>query len=295
MSSPTVVAAGCLVTRGTADNTEVLLVHRPKYDDWSLPKGKQEGDEHVIETAVREVQEESGLLVALRQPLPSRHYKVEGQPKDVHYWRAVVRLDKGFTPTQEVDEIRWLPLAEAARTVSHPKDASLVRSASDEVGTPFILLRHGHATKRSAWSGEDIERPLNRDGMLQSDRLAPRLAAYGVERVHTSAARRCRQTMIPYAQDAGLAATIEPELTEQAYQVAPDQARARVRELLADAVHSGEATVLCGHRPYLPELVDYLIEGTRLSRPQDTVPTASMLVLSATSEGITALEHHLPT
>ena len=74
----------------------MLLVHRPKYNDWSLPKGKQDEGEHVTETAVREVAEETGVTVALRQPLPERQYKFSGDDKVVHYWRAEVLVDKAY-------------------------------------------------------------------------------------------------------------------------------------------------------------------------------------------------------
>ena len=302
MGADLIVAAGCLVTRGLGADVEVLVVHRPRYDDWSLPKGKQESGEHITETAVREVLEETGIQVALKQPLPQRSYKVSGQPKVVHYWRAEVVGDKGFVPNREVDDIGWLPRPQAAELVTHPLDAALIQLAGDPVATPVVILRHGHATKRAAWSGADVDRPLDPEGVAQSDALVPRLAAYGLERVHTSAARRCVQTVCPYADHQGLAVVAEPELTEQAFTGSPVPAKARVAGLVADAIRSGEPTLLCGHRPYLPELVDHLLEGSTLQGPQDAVPVASMIVLHFLSqqEGTgelthtaLALEHHL--
>ena len=130
-----------------------------------------------------------------------------------------------------------------------------------------MVLRHGHAVKRSAWSGEDSERPLDTLGVEQSDVLVDRIAAYGVQRIHTSAARRCVQSVTPYAERAGLPVVYEPALTESAYEEAPAAGNERAAGLLADSVRSGQPTVLCGHRPYLPELIDHLLEGSGLTAP----------------------------
>lgn len=309
MSTELIVAAGCLVTRGSGDDAEVLLVHRPKYDDWSLPKGKQDAGEHTTETAVREVLEESGVQVALRQPLTQREYKLNGQPKLVHYWRAEVVNDKGFVPNREVDEILWLPAADAGARATHPLDGELIRRASDQPSVPFLVLRHAHAAKRAAWAGDDVDRPLDPDGVGQADALVPRLAAYGLERVHTSAARRCVQTVCPYADSHDLAVITEPELTELAYLEAPETTKARIAALATDALRRGEATLLCGHRPYLPDVIDHLLEGSGLTGPRDTVPVGSMIILHLAPQSqsapqpdsapqrephhVIALEHHL--
>ncbi|HVQ17597.1 MAG TPA: NUDIX hydrolase [Actinomycetes bacterium] len=295
--STQIVAAGCLVTRGQGSDLAVLLVHRPKYNDWSLPKGKQDEHEHVVETAVREVAEEPGLVVALRQPLPKREYLFEGTPKVVHYWRAEVVDDRGFVPGREIDEIRWLSPDEAMSKITHPLDAELITKATDPLSAPFVVLRHGHAVKRAAWSGADADRPLDPDGEAQSDALVPRLAAYGISRVHSSATRRCMATVRPYAEQRGLVVVAEPSLTEDSFLAAPEAAMQRVAGLLADAAHARQPTVMCGHRPYLPNLVDHLVAGTGLAVPHDTVPPGSMIVLHTTTDinaaqSVIALEHH---
>jgi 8-oxo-dGTP diphosphatase len=295
VTSP-IVASGCVVTRDVDGSTEVLLVHRPKYDDWSLPKGKQDPDEHVTLTAVREVLEETGVRVRLQQPLPHREYTVGDAPKVVYYWRASIVVDKGFVPSNEVDDIAWLPLEQAVKRATHPLDGKLVELARQPATTPFVVLRHGHAVKRSAWSGEDLERPLDTLGVEQSDMLVERIAAYGVQRVHTSEARRCVQSVTPYAEHAGLPVVYEPALTENAYEETPAAGNARAAGLLADSVRSGQPTLLCGHRPYLPDLLDHLLEGSGLTAPHDTVPVGSMIVLHPRADSarntIAALEHH---
>jgi 8-oxo-dGTP diphosphatase len=287
VSRDPIVAAGCLVTRQGPRGLEVLLVHRPRYDDWSLPKGKVDAGEHITCTAVREVLEETGCHVALRRPLPERRYLVDGERKVVHYWRAEVLAEGTFTPHDEVDEIRWLSVDDAAALVTHVDDASLVKLASEPAGTPFVLLRHGHAVKRSDWTGQDVDRPLDAAGVEQAEVLVRALAAYGVTRLHSSAARRCSDTVRPYSLTAGVPLAAEPSLTEEGFEEAPDAALQRAVELLVDAAKSEEPTALCGHRPYLPALVDLLVSRCPASPTADpwdlplpdTVPTASLIVL----------------
>jgi 8-oxo-dGTP diphosphatase len=168
MSRDLIVAAGCLITRPRPEGVEVLLVHRPRYDDWSLPKGKVDPGEHTTQTAIREVLEETGLTVVLRRPLPLQQYEVDGVPKEVHYWRAVVVEESPFVPGSEVDEIRWLPIDQAAQLVTRPDDALLVKLADDPPGTPFLVLRHGNAVKRVDWPGGDVDRPLDGSGVAQA-------------------------------------------------------------------------------------------------------------------------------
>lgn len=288
-----VIAAGCLVTRGHGAATEVLLIHRPKYDDWSLPKGKQEPGEHVLATAVREVHEESGLRVALRRPLPSRDYLADGQPKVVHYWRATVVDDDGFVETKEVDAVAWLPIAEAARTATHAPDGALIAQALEPAATPFLVLRHAKARKRAAWDGPDRERPLDRNGVAQARRLVPMLAAYGVRAVHSSTAERCTATVLPYAERSGFAIIREPELTEEAFEADPAAGLARSSALLADAGKTDTPAVLCGHRPVMPALLAELLQGSGLVGPTDTMPTGSFVVVHINGADVVATEHHL--
>lgn len=306
MSRDPIIAAGCLITRQGRKSTEVLLVHRPRYDDWSLPKGKVDAGEHVTETAVREVHEETGLVVALRRPLPLQTYEVDGVPKHVHYWRATVVGRTPFTPNKEVDKIRWLTIDKAVARISRPDDAALVKLAGDPAGTPFIVLRHGNAVKRVDWPGDDVDRPLDASGEEQSQSLVSRLSAYGIERVHSSAARRCYDTVRPYSLATGIPLAAEPTLTEAGFGEDPDLGLERADELLMDAWRGHEPVVLCGHRPYLPQLVDHLVEqcpGIPSAEPWEhplphTMPTASMTVLHVHQDehsgepATVALEHH---
>jgi 8-oxo-dGTP diphosphatase len=120
-----VEAAGGVVVR----NGRVLLVHRPRYDDWSLPKGKLDPGESFEEAALREVGEETGLRGRLVRELPSVEYEAKGRPKIVRYWVMEAEAGGDFVPNDEVDEVRWLPLPEALSLLSYDRDHDLVRAA----------------------------------------------------------------------------------------------------------------------------------------------------------------------
>ena len=125
-------AAGGVVWRsdGEDGSVHVLVVHRPRYDDWSLPKGKADAGESDAECALREVQEETGLTCRLGAELPSTSYRDnKARPKTVRYW-AMEPVSGGgaFTPNAEIDEIRWLPVAEAVKLLSYEHDRSVVQA-----------------------------------------------------------------------------------------------------------------------------------------------------------------------
>ena len=130
----TVVAAGGIVCRTTPDGTEVAVVHRPRYDDWSLPKGKVDPGESVQDCARREVLEETGLVVALGPAAPPVEYHdLEGRPKVVHYWYMTVVEDTGpRAPDDEVDACEWWPVDRASRDLTYEHDRALVAA----LGTP---------------------------------------------------------------------------------------------------------------------------------------------------------------
>jgi 8-oxo-dGTP diphosphatase len=120
-------AAGGIVVR----DGDVVLVHRPKYDDWSFPKGKAEEDESDEDCALREVREETGLRCRLGDELQSTEYiDSRGRPKRVRWWRMDPVGDDGFTPNDEVDEVRWVAPDEASRLLSYERDLALLEGAN---------------------------------------------------------------------------------------------------------------------------------------------------------------------
>jgi 8-oxo-dGTP diphosphatase len=123
--SAEVEAAGGVVLD---DEGRVAIVHRPRYDDWSLPKGKLEAGETFEEAAVREVEEETGMRCSLGEELdPVRYRDNKDRPKIVRYWLMHVEDDPGFEPNDEVDGLRWVTPGEAAELLTYPHDAELVR------------------------------------------------------------------------------------------------------------------------------------------------------------------------
>ena len=125
MSSDRIEAAGGVVV----DDGRVALVHRPRYDDWTLPKGKLDADETYEQAALREVWEETRLRCTLVRELPSTEYSVRGRPKVVRYWLMSVVEDPGFAPNDEVDELRWLSAADAAELLTYDRDKEVVEAA----------------------------------------------------------------------------------------------------------------------------------------------------------------------
>jgi len=118
-----VEAAGGVVVR----DGQVCLVHRPRYDDWSLPKGKLDAGESFEQAALREVEEETGLVCSLEEELASTEYHDrKDRPKIVRYWRMTVVEDPGFEPNDEVDELRWMDPAEATPLLSYEHDRKLL-------------------------------------------------------------------------------------------------------------------------------------------------------------------------
>ncbi len=256
--APGVVAAGAVVTRKGPDGREVLLVHRPKYDDWSFPKGKQDPGEHVTTTAVREVLEETGVEIRLGRPLRPQVYAVSGgREKVVHYWVGHVVGDDDvstYQPNDEVDDLGWFTPAAAAERLTYLDDIDLLDQLRQhrKPTSTLIVVRHAKALQRGSWDGPDPERPLAELGEEQARALVPLLHAYGISRVLTSSSVRCVETVQPYATEQVLPLVEADELSEELY----DEDGAR--DLLTDLMTTRGPSVLCSHRPVLPALFGLL-------------------------------------
>lgn len=281
---PDVLAAGVVVFR---PGRRVLLVHRPKYDDWSFPKGKLDRGEHATAAAVREVAEETGLHVRLGPPLAAQHYAVAAGEKTVSYWtgRAVGDDDvSGYRPNDEIDGVRWVDADEAAELLTYNYDrVTLAEALKRRRKTrAVIILRHGKARSRSAWRRDDRERPLLQLGRRQAERLVPVLAAYGVTRVLSSTSVRCVETVEPFVRTTGWELETRRRLSEE--DVTSRGVARVVEELLTDP----RSLVVCTHRPVLPELAD------ALGVPDPRLETGEMLVVHLRKNKPVGLERIVP-
>jgi len=271
-----VAAAGGAVWRtapGDGAGIETVLVHRPRYDDWSLPKGKLDAGENALAAAVREVREETGLdVVAGRRSVRTRYAVAEGA-KHVDYWLVqAVGTDEPFEPNDEVDELRWLPVPDAAALATHEHDRTVLAdlARTDVPRAPTLLLvRHAKAGSRSDWDGPDDERPLDGQGRRQARQLADVLPVFGPVELFTAARVRCRETLEPLAERTGLPLQALPELGEEEFSADPQAGLAVVERLLAPRERPGVA-VVCSQGGAIPSVLVALgvrWEGTRLHPP----------------------------
>ncbi|MCS6712164.1 NUDIX hydrolase [Brachybacterium sp. EF45031] len=301
-----VLAAGALVWREGDQDLEVLLVHRPRYDDWSVPKGKLDPGETFPAAAVREVAEETGVKVRLHRPLPTAVYLLpDGRTKIVQYWVGTVRSTTGPGPEnpKEIDEVRWVPLARADRLLTRQSDRVLIDALrrQQKAGAlrtqPIVIQRHAAARSRAKWRKGEGSRPLNSKGRDQAAALPPVLDAFAPAAVVSSPWKRCLATVEPYARAAGLEVITKDELTEAGHAARPSRAGAVVERVLRAA----RPLVLCTHRPVLPTVMSQVREfSTRevaleLPRSDPFLAAGEMLVLHVTPEGtVVAIERHLP-
>lgn len=291
-------AAGAVAWRPGPAGTEVLLVHRVKYDDWSLAKGKAETGERLPVTAVREVGEESGSVITLGRRLSPARYKAGGNPKQVDYWSAqVTATDESAVPNHEVDDVAWLPVEEAIARVSYQQDVAVLTefAAAPAATTPLILLRHAKAVGRSDWKKHDADRPLDRAGAGDAVTLAAVLACFAPRAaVVSSPALRCLDTVRPYAGLAGERVQAQPALG-----TAPPTGQGSAADVIASAIASAQPTIVCAHRENLPGLIDAALEmsrGPRSPRVPDNVvkplPKGAFLAFHLTAGTLAALDRY---
>jgi 8-oxo-(d)GTP phosphatase len=252
-----VPAAGGVVWRPGADGgIEVALIHRPRYDDWSLPKGKLDAGEHALPAAVREVREETGFGGVVGRRGPRVSYPVRGGTKRVDYW--LMRAGDGvFRPNDESDELRWLAPAEAAGLVSYDHDRAVLADAArtDVPRSPSLLLvRHASAGERADFDGPDELRPLDRRGREQARRLAELLPLFRPVELLSADRVRCRQTVEPLADRMGLDMRRAQELGEEEFQADPEAGLALVERLLAPRADGG-VIVVCSQGGAIPSVL----------------------------------------
>jgi 8-oxo-(d)GTP phosphatase len=246
-------AAGALLWRENSElKIEIALIHRPRYDDWSLPKGKIEEGESSLRCAFREVIEETGITPQFGRELGSVEYKEPAGLKRVKYWAAKALTDE-FLANEEVDEIKWLNPADALALGTHVSDKTIIKNfLTQEPRTDtLIIVRHTKALERGDWDAEDSKRTLDERGITQSEQLIQHLEPFGIDEIYSSNYIRCVQTVTPLAQSRGLKITEIPNLNEANFEFDPERAIS-----FANAVKQDEKNILiCSHNPVIPTML----------------------------------------
>ena len=293
MGSRIVNAAGAVLWRqGSADSAnpelEIAVIHRPRYDDWSLPKGKVDLGETVPVAAAREVFEETGHRCVLGRRLDMVSYPIDQAVKKVYYWAARA-TDGEFSAGNEVDELVWLPVADAKAKLSYTHDRKVLRHfVKQPADTHTVLVvRHGTAGRKSRFSGDDTKRPLDKRGRAQAEALVAQLMAFGATDVYAADRLRCHQTVEPLAEELGVAIQNEPTLTEESY--AKNAKRARHR-MLRIAAQEG-TPVICTQGKVIPDLIAWWCERDGVRPDKSRNHKGSTWVLSLSAGGLVAANH----
>jgi 8-oxo-dGTP pyrophosphatase MutT (NUDIX family)/phosphohistidine phosphatase SixA len=306
-----VLAAGAVCWKVTPKgNLRILVVHRTQHKDTSLPKGKLDPGETLPETAVREIAEETGLIVGLGAPLGVVEYEMpNGRVKKVYYWAAEVEplaiANSTFVSNDEIEQLTWMSLKKARAKLSFPADLDIVERFAELYAQgrartfAIIALRHGKATPPADWPGPDATRPLLPRGEVQSLSVAPGVAAFRPAKLISSTAVRCTTTIAPTARITGLPVAQTDEISQDSYHPRADQ----VRKLVAKRLAKRATTVFCSHGPVLPQIIEAVARATgtadsaRLQRAA-ALSTGEYAVLhipvDAPESGLVAVEIHGP-
>lgn len=247
-------AAGALLWReSSAGEIEVALVHRPRYGDWSLPKGKIDENETALACAYREVFEETGIKTRFTRQLGAVEYEDNGAQKRVKYWVAQALGASDFVANDEVDQLRWLKPSDSIELATHQSDKEMIERFLEIEGPTdtLIILRHTKALERGDWDGDDSLRTLNESGFAQAKSLIEHLAPFAIDEIYTSDFTRCVQTVSPLGESRGLVVSKVPSLNEATFESDPERSIS-----FANALKQDERNILiCSHNPVIPTML----------------------------------------
>jgi 8-oxo-dGTP diphosphatase len=247
-------AAGALLWREiAAGEIEIALVHRPRYDDWSLPKGKIDENETALACAYREVFEETGIKARFTRQLGAVEYEDNGAQKRVKYWVAQALGASDFVANEEVDQLRWLKPTDSIELATHQSDKEMIERFLEIEGPTdtLIILRHTKALERGDWDGDDSLRTLNENGIAQAQALINHLAPFAIDEIYTSDFTRCVQTVSPLGESRGLVVSKVPSLNEATFESDPERSIS-----FANALKQDERNILiCSHNPVIPTML----------------------------------------
>ncbi len=310
MTETAVYAAGAVCWRLVEGKPHVLLIHRTVHGDVTIPKGKVDPGESLPRTAVREIEEETGLAVALGVPLGVSHYDLPGgREKIVHYWAAEVTPEairrSTFVPNGEVAAIEWVTIKKARTYLSYGADVEILESfarlVDNGVTSTFALiaLRHAKAAPPRSWDGPDSTRPLTERGVQQAAGIVEAITAWRPRRIFTSSATRCVTTVAPLAAATGMKIKRTERLSQEAF----EEGAGDVRAAIGKRVRARKTAVLCSHGPVLPEILREIALatgttiGAYIADAADLEPGGFSVVHLSTdnpSSGIITIETHSP-
>ena len=261
-----IMAAGAVLYRVNQDEFEIALIHRPRYDDWSFPKGKIEFGESFLAAARREVLEETGYAAKFGPLIAEIQYLAEGVPKRVKYWAAhAISEPKSIADIEEVDLLEWHSLKSAKAKLTHEEDRKVLKLFKDmspgiDKNCTLILLRHAKALKRVEWIGDDGDRPLDNRGQIQSEKFRSIYAAYGIDEIFSSDAYRCLETVKPLGRDLGITVGIASDISEYQYSRDKEKPLKFAKKFLKASKDSEtpKTVLLCSHNPVLPKILKEL-------------------------------------
>ena len=284
MPAQPIAAAGGVVWRQGEKSIELALVHRSRYDDWTLPKGKLMADECTLLAAVREVREELGAEVAVTRLIGTSSYAVSGVPKTVTYW-AMRYLAGVFAPNSEVDEVTWLPPRKALKLLTYERDRKVLRQFARVplAESVVVLVRHAKAGKRSEWQGDDDLRPLEATGQLQAQRLVSFLEVFRPEQVISANRARCSQTVQPLAEHLGLPLQIDSAFDDE---TCLDDMDLTFSALVA-LMKPGTVSVVCSQGYTIPALIEVLAPDA-----EPATRKGAVWVLSVTDGTVVAADYY---
>jgi 8-oxo-(d)GTP phosphatase len=267
---------------------EVLMAQKGAGDSWRLPVASIGPDEYVAACAARAGRTDALVGIRLGTPLAASWVGEGARP--VAWWRAQVAKPELASVGEGIEHVVWLPAEEAAGRAAGTGDELVIGRAVALADTvPILLVRHGKAMARSAWSSRDQARPLTARGRRQAAALAPLLTAYGVTRLASSTSTRCVKTLVPY----GTAAQLEIEgwstFSEEQAELSLKAVDKLMRRLIDQTLESGQSLAICGHRPVLPTMFAALGIPARQLRPGACV----VAHLDPNGHRV-GFEHHLP-
>ena len=286
--SAIIQAAGAIVWRNSKDKTEVAIIHRPKYDDWSFPKGKVEPSESLIACAYREVIEETNIQTEFGAFLGDVEYLTPDGKKRVSFWAAKAINQRDFIPNSEVDQLKWVEVKKVKDLLTLETDKKiLAQFVKLDINTnPFILLRHAKAVTREEWQGDDDDRPLDSLGQNQANRLLAIYQVYNIEQIHTSDAVRCYDTVSPIVKGLGIKLEVTGKLGESAYKKDKEKAFDYAKDLIKEDTR----ILLCSHNPILPKMLNKLTKKSDVDADEGKLSPADGWVIHRNGKEIIQID-----